>query len=138
MALLVAPGSQIAFDFFVGDFRINIHDRLSSARSDRRAGLSNTVDYGRLENYAGLSVLWDLNQILLTVGYDHYNLRFDYIPVRLPESTWRSRFTVRRLSTRYRHHSRSALKARRLYLLRSTDTLNDSTLTVQADLSKSS
>ena len=27
--LLLSPGSQLAFDIFVGDFRINIHDRFS-------------------------------------------------------------------------------------------------------------
>jgi hypothetical protein len=83
--LLVAPGSQIAFDFFIGDFRINVHDRLSVQQDPiAQFALSNTRDYGRLENYAGLSVLWDLNQILLTVGYDHYNYvsttsQFDYL-----------------------------------------------------------
>jgi len=83
--LLVAPGSQIAFDFFIGDFRINVHDRLSVEQDPiAQPALSNTRDYGRLENYAGLSVLWDLNQILLTVGYDHYNYvsttsQFDYL-----------------------------------------------------------
>ena len=83
--LLVAPGSQIAFDFFIGDFRINVHDRLSVQQDPiAQFAVSNTRDYGRLENYAGLSVLWDLNQILLTVGYDHYNYvsttsQFDYL-----------------------------------------------------------
>ena len=28
-AILVSPGSQLAFDIFVGDFRINLHDRFS-------------------------------------------------------------------------------------------------------------
>jgi hypothetical protein len=83
--LLIAPGSQIAFDFFVGDFRINIHDRLSVQQDPvAEFQVSNTNDYGRLENYAGLSVLWDLNQLLLSVGYDHYNYvstasEFDYL-----------------------------------------------------------
>src|ERR1043166_5039754 len=83
--LLVAPGSQIAFDFFIGDFRINVHDRLSVQQDPiAQAAISNTRDYGRLENYAGLSVLCDLNQILLTFGYDHYNYvsttsQFDYL-----------------------------------------------------------
>ena len=30
------------------------------------------VDYGRFENTAGVSVLWDLNKAVLTFGYDHY------------------------------------------------------------------
>jgi hypothetical protein len=83
--ILVAPNSQLALDIFVGDFRINIHDRFSVQQDPiAEFAISNTADYGRFENYAGLSVLWDLNALLLTVGYDHYNYvsttsRFDYL-----------------------------------------------------------
>ena len=72
--ILIAPKSQIAFDIFVGDFRINIHDRMQLQQDPIAEGaLSNVANYGRFENTAGVSVLWDLNKILLQVGYDHYN-----------------------------------------------------------------
>jgi hypothetical protein len=72
--LLVNPGSQLAFDIFVGDFRINIHDRFSVEQDPvAEATLSNVADYGRFQNTAGISVLWDLNAAVVTVGYDHYN-----------------------------------------------------------------
>ena len=83
--ILVAPKSQIAFDIFVSDFRINIHDRMQLQQDPIQEGaLSDVVNYGRFENTAGLSVLWDLNKLLLQVGYDHYNFvsttnRFDYL-----------------------------------------------------------
>src|SRR5213082_4004915 len=83
--ILIAPKSQIAFDIFVGDFRINIHDRMQLQQDPIQEGaLSNVADYGRFENTAGLSVLWDLNKLLLQVGYDHYNFiatnnAFDYL-----------------------------------------------------------
>src|SRR5207249_1890039 len=83
--ILIAPKSQIAFDIFVSDFRINIHDRMQLQQDPIQEGaLSNVVNYGRFENTAGLSVLWDLNKLLLQVGYDHYNFvsttnRFDYL-----------------------------------------------------------
>ena len=83
--ILIAPKSQIAFDIFVSDFRINIHDRMLLQQDPIQEGaLSNVVNYGRFENTAGLSVLWDLNKLLLQVGYDHYNFvsttnRFDYL-----------------------------------------------------------
>src|SRR6266403_6071527 len=83
--VLISPGSQLAFDIFVGDFRINIHDRPSLQQDPIAEGaLSNVVDYGRFENTAGVSVLWDLNKALLTVGYDHYTYIsttsvFDYL-----------------------------------------------------------
>jgi len=46
--------------------------------------LSNVAKYGRFENTAGISVLWDLNKLLFQVGYDHYNFfsttsAFDYL-----------------------------------------------------------
>src|SRR2546423_1632133 len=84
-AILIAPNSQIAFDIFVGDFRINIHDRMSLQQDPIAQGaLSNVADYGRFENTAGISVLWDLNQALVSLGYDHYNFvsttdQFDYL-----------------------------------------------------------
>jgi hypothetical protein len=83
--LLIAPKSQIAFDIFVGDFRINIHDKILLEQDPIQEGaLSNVVNYGRLENTAGLSVLWDLNKLLFQAGYDHYNFisttsAFDYL-----------------------------------------------------------
>jgi opacity protein-like surface antigen len=83
--ILISPGSQIAFDIFVGDFRINIHDRPSLQQDPiSELALSNVVDYGRFENTAGVSVLWDLNKVLVTLGYDHYNYvstvsDFDYL-----------------------------------------------------------
>jgi hypothetical protein len=84
-AVLLSPGSQIAFDIFVGDFRINLHDRFSIQQDPiSEAQLSNVSDYGRFENSAGVSVLWDLNQAVATLGYDHYtfialNDDFEYL-----------------------------------------------------------
>jgi putative beta-barrel porin BBP2 len=84
-SVLIAPKSQLAFDIFVGDFRINLHDRFQLQQDPIQEGaLSNVADYGRFENTAGVSVLWDLNKILLQVGYDHYNYisttnSFDYL-----------------------------------------------------------
>ncbi|MEY2490058.1 MAG: hypothetical protein QOC70_2000, partial [Verrucomicrobiota bacterium] len=83
--VLVNPGSQIAFDIFVSDFRINLHDRFSLEQDPvAEVALSNVADYGRFQNTAGVSVLWDLNAAVVTVGYDHYNFisttsTFDYL-----------------------------------------------------------
>jgi hypothetical protein len=83
--VLIAPKSQISFDIFVSDFRINIHDRMLLQQDPIQEGaLSNVANYGRFENTAGISVLWDLNKLLFQVGYDHYNFisttsAFDYL-----------------------------------------------------------
>lgn len=71
--VIISPGSQLAFDIFVGDFRINLHDRFSIQQDPTdEIQLSNVADYGRFENTFGVSVLWDLNKAVLTLGYDHY------------------------------------------------------------------
>lgn len=83
--VLLTPGSQLAFDIFVNDFRINIHDRFSLQQDPiAQVALSNVANYGRFENTAGVSVLWDLNKAVVTIGYDHYNYistasAFDYL-----------------------------------------------------------
>lgn len=83
--LLISPGSQIAFDIFVGDFRINFHDRFSLEQDPiSEVALSNVADYGRFQNLAGVAVLWDLNQAVATFGYDHYTFlstssQFEYL-----------------------------------------------------------
>jgi len=83
--LLLTPGSQLSFDLFVGDFRINFHDRFSLEQDPiGEPQLSGVVDYGRFQNTAGVSVLWDLNKAVATFGYDHYtfiatNDDFDYL-----------------------------------------------------------
>jgi opacity protein-like surface antigen len=83
--VLVNPGSQLAFDIFVSDFRINLHDRFSLEQDPvAEVTLSNVADYGRFQNTAGISVLWDLNAAVVTLGYDHYNFIsttsvFDYL-----------------------------------------------------------
>ena len=83
--ILLAPGSQLSFDVFVGDFRINFHDRFSLEQDPiGEPGLSGVADYGRFQNTAGVSVLWDLNKAVATFGYDHYtfiatNDDFEYL-----------------------------------------------------------
>ena len=83
--ILVSPGSQLSFDIFISDFRINFHDRFSLQQDAvTEVALSNVADYGRFENTLGVSVLWDLNKAVLTFGYDHYNFVsttsvFDYL-----------------------------------------------------------
>ncbi|PZR73913.1 MAG: hypothetical protein DLM73_09450 [Chthoniobacterales bacterium] len=83
--VLIQPGSQLAFDIFVSDFRINLHDRFSLEQDPvAEVALSNVADYGRFQNTAGISVLWDLNKAVVTLGYDHYNFIstnsvFDYL-----------------------------------------------------------
>jgi hypothetical protein len=98
--ILISPSSQLSFDIFVGDFRINIHDR-PSLQQDPIAEpvLSGVVDYGRFQNTGGVSVLWDLNKIVLTLGYDHYTYistttDFEYLDRNAEELTGTAQVAV--------------------------------------------
>jgi hypothetical protein len=98
--ILISPSSQLSFDIFVGDFRINIHDR-PSLQQDPVAEpvLSGVVDYGRFQNTGGVSVLWDLNKIVLTLGYDHFTYisttsDFDYLNRNAEELTGTGRVSI--------------------------------------------
>ncbi len=96
----IAPNSQLSFDVFTGDFRINFHDRFSIQQDPLDEGqLSNTGDYTRFENSAGVSVLWDLNDVKLVFGYDHYTFKalsgnFDYLDRAEEQFTFSSQFLL--------------------------------------------
>lgn len=73
--VVIAPGSQLAFDVFVAEiFRFNFHDRFD-IRQDPvdNPTLSNVTDFGRFTNTLGVTAIADLNRVVLTAGYDHFN-----------------------------------------------------------------
>ncbi len=70
--LYVRPGTQLSFDIYSGDFRINLHNRLEIRQETYQNPLvAGTGDYQRLENTVGVTVDWDLHDLILTAGYDH-------------------------------------------------------------------
>jgi hypothetical protein len=72
--LLIAPGSQLAFDIYVKDFHFNLHDQISLSQSPVAQGtISGVGSYSEFANTVGLSIDWDLNNLVLSVGYDHQN-----------------------------------------------------------------
>lgn len=82
-APLVNPGSELVFNLFVGDFRIRLHDRFSyqeslffnslSGEGVRFYNFNDVGTFSRLNNHAGFQVDWDLNKVVLSVGYNHEN-----------------------------------------------------------------
>lgn len=70
----ITPGSELSFDLYAGDVWLNFHDRFSIQENGY---LDPTVtgigDYERLENVAGLAATWDLNKVVVKLGYDHAN-----------------------------------------------------------------
>ncbi|MEW6301909.1 MAG: hypothetical protein AB1705_00450 [Verrucomicrobiota bacterium] len=84
-APLINPDSELSFRVFAGDFRITLRERFSyqeslfynSGPTERFFNFVNVGKFSRWDNLAGLEVLWDLNKVVLTAGYDHEN----FVPV---------------------------------------------------------
>ena len=70
----ILPGSELSFDFYAGDFWINLHDRFSvTTYTYQNPSVAGTGDYAQLENAVGPAVVWDLNKGIVRLGYDHVN-----------------------------------------------------------------
>ncbi|HEX4644935.1 MAG TPA: hypothetical protein VH598_04940, partial [Verrucomicrobiae bacterium] len=64
--IVIAPGSELGFDFYAGDFHFNLHDRLSYTENPiAQPELSGVADFGEFSNSSGLDVDWDLNELTL-------------------------------------------------------------------------
>ena len=80
----ISSGSMLSFDMYIKDISIDFHDRFNmTANSESEAAISGTALYGTFMNTAGLAVTWDLEDVVLTLGYDHQNTlsefqQFDY------------------------------------------------------------
>ncbi len=82
----ITPGSQLSFDIYAADiFRINVHDAFQLLQDPvDQPSLSGVTDFARFTNTAGVTLVTDLNTLVLTAGYDHYNYlslnsNFDYL-----------------------------------------------------------
>lgn len=72
--LYITPGTELSFDIFLKDLVINLHDRPSlSQYSYQDPTVSGTGNYAQFQNTVGASGLWDLNDLVVSFGYDHNN-----------------------------------------------------------------
>jgi hypothetical protein len=72
--MIITPDSALSFDLYAGDVKINFHNQFSLQQEALSQGsLSGVAQIERFTNTAGLSILWDTNDIVWTLGYDHYN-----------------------------------------------------------------
>lgn len=69
----ISPGSELSFDVVVGNLLINFHDRPSIMESTYQDPTVSSGDYTRFENDLGFVANWDMNKVLLRLGYDHVN-----------------------------------------------------------------
>ncbi len=73
--IYINPGSGLAFNVYAGDFKINLHDRISiTEQAYENAGASGAnQNLESLQNTAGISTKLDVNQGVANAGYDHAN-----------------------------------------------------------------
>ena len=74
-ALRLEPGSQLSFDFYIKDVWINVHDRFQylSDPGMEAALIGGGSRFGGLYNTPGVTTVWDLQDVIFTLGFDHYN-----------------------------------------------------------------
>ncbi|MEZ0255996.1 MAG: outer membrane beta-barrel protein [Chthoniobacter sp.] len=85
-SVLLDPGSQIAFDIYVGGvLKLTFHDRFAILQNPAdEPNLSNTARFDRFQNAAGVTALFDFNDLKVVLGYDHFDYRafgdeFDFL-----------------------------------------------------------
>ncbi len=70
--IYVTPDTAVSFDVYAGDFWINLHDRVSiTENSYQDPTVFGSGNFSQLQNAAGLGATWDLNKVILKLGYDH-------------------------------------------------------------------
>ena len=70
----ISPDSALSFDLYAGDVRINFHNQFSLQQEALSQGtLSGVAQLERFTNTLGMSVLWDTNDVVWNLGYDHFN-----------------------------------------------------------------
>ena len=73
-ALLLDPGTQLAFDVYVGEhLRLNIHDRIQITQNPiDETTLSNVQRFARMQNSAGVTAFLRYPDWDFVLGYDHF------------------------------------------------------------------
>ncbi|PAW77827.1 MAG: hypothetical protein B9S32_09500 [Verrucomicrobia bacterium Tous-C9LFEB] len=96
----VSPGSNLTFVVYMGDFKFTFTDGFYFQQDPvSEIGLANVTTFGRISNTASANVDWDLNDVILSLGYSHTNFiatsaAFDYVDSSTDTVTQRTSFTI--------------------------------------------
>ena len=72
--VVISPGSQLSWDVKVKDFTLNLHDIFYYQQDPTMDGaVSDKARFGGFYNTLGVSGTWDLHDVVLSLGYDHFN-----------------------------------------------------------------
>jgi hypothetical protein len=70
----ITPNSELSFDLYAGDFKIDLHDRFSILENTYQdPTVVGSGNYSQLQNALGVATVWDLNKGIVNFGYDHVN-----------------------------------------------------------------
>lgn len=98
--LNVSPGSNLTFVAYMGDFKFTFSDGFYFQQDPvSEIGLANITSFGRISNTASANVDWDLNDVILSLGYSHTNFMatsaaFDYVDSSTDAVNQRTSFTI--------------------------------------------
>ena len=71
--ILISPTTEFLFNIYVQDIRITVYDRPSITNNPvDNPTVTNAVNYTIFNNTAGLDLVWDLNDVLLGLGYSNF------------------------------------------------------------------
>ncbi|MDW7979168.1 MAG: hypothetical protein RMH97_01190 [Verrucomicrobiales bacterium] len=83
--LLIAPGSELAWDIELEDFGVTVFDRIEYSQDVLgQPGISGVARFPRLENTVGLRARWHPKRWVFEAGYSHFNFvswaeEYDYL-----------------------------------------------------------
>lgn len=70
----ISPDSALSFDVYAGDVKINFHEQFSlQTTAVDQGGVSGVAQLPRFTNVIGARAVWDMNDIIWSLGYDHFN-----------------------------------------------------------------
>jgi len=74
-SVLISPDSALKFNLFIGDVKIVFSEQFSFQDDPIGEGaVSNVATFSRFTNTVGVNALWDLNDVIWSLGYNHSNL----------------------------------------------------------------
>lgn len=98
--LNVSPGSNLTFVVFMGDFKFTFADTFYFLQDPvSEISLANVTTFGRISNTASANADWDLNDVVLSLGYSHTNFMtttaaFNYADSTTDMVSQRTSFTI--------------------------------------------
>lgn len=73
--LTLDPGSELAFNFYSGDFKVRVYDSFSLTDTPiDSVGYSNVDNFGQFSNTIGAAVTYQVSDFATTIGYNHNNI----------------------------------------------------------------